>query len=380
MPGEGPGARGWGCRVGDQVHGRRGFMAALGLGAAGVATGGLGWLAGCSDDGGATKGAGGTSTTPPTRAIPAYDPERPYWEQGNFAPVTTEETFTDLEVTGSLPPELSGLFVRNGSNPPSGSSAHWFLGDGMVHGVSLSGGEAQWYRNRYVRTPINESGKDLLSFGGVPGKQNNQSNVALVHHAGKLLTTGEVGWPFELSPEDLSTVGRLGLRREAGRDDDRPPQGRPRHRAPALLRLRVRAAGADLLRGRPRRAPRRGEPHRRRPLHDDPRLRHHRARRRVLGGAGDVRGVDPTTRTPTSPSTGTRTAPAASASCRSTARATRSAGSTSTRRTCSTASTPTATATTWCCGSTSCPRCSAPGATCCPRTSPSTASAPGAIG
>lgn len=40
-----------------------------------------------------------------------------------------------------------------------------------------------------------------------PGNQNNQSNVAVVHHAGKLLSTGEVGWPFELGPTDLSTVG-----------------------------------------------------------------------------------------------------------------------------------------------------------------------------
>jgi carotenoid cleavage dioxygenase-like enzyme len=196
--------------MGDRsVQGRRAFMGALGLGAAGIATGGLGWLAGCGGDDAPRPGrreeAGGT--TAGTRDVPDYDPDRPYWEQGNFAPVTTEETVTDLQVTGSLPPELNGLFVRNGSNPPSGTSAHWFLGDGMVHGVSLTGGTAAWYRNRYVRTPLNEAGADLLSFGGVPGKQNNQSNVALVHHAGKLLTTGEVGWPYQLQPTDLSTVG-----------------------------------------------------------------------------------------------------------------------------------------------------------------------------
>src|SRR5690606_23945255 len=126
---------------------------------------------------------------------------------GNFAAVTTEETVTDLEVSGSIPPELTGLFVRNGSNPPSGTSLHWFLGDGMIHGVRLRRGSAQWYRNRYVRTPLVEVGKDLLEFGGVPGRENNQSNVALIHHAGRLLSLGEVGWPFELSPGDLATVG-----------------------------------------------------------------------------------------------------------------------------------------------------------------------------
>ncbi|MBA3280693.1 MAG: carotenoid oxygenase family protein [Acidimicrobiia bacterium] len=190
------------------------MLRTLGLGAAGISVGGLGLLAGCSSDGepdtrgaGDRRNAGGPTTTQPRRDIAAYDPDRPYWEQGNFAPVTTEETFTDLRVTGSIPSGLSGLFVRNGSNPPTGKSAHWFLGDGMVHGVRLVDGRAKWYRNRYVQTPLQVARKDLLDFGGVPGKENNQSNVALVHHAGKLLTTGEVGWPFELDPRDLSTVG-----------------------------------------------------------------------------------------------------------------------------------------------------------------------------
>src|SRR5690606_10877452 len=101
---------------------------------------------------------------------------------------------------------LSGLFVRNGSNPPSGSALHWFLGDGMVHGVRLSDGTAQWYRNRYVATSVHEAGGDLTA-AGMPGKGNNQSNVALIHHGGKLLATGEIGWPYELDPSDLSTVG-----------------------------------------------------------------------------------------------------------------------------------------------------------------------------
>lgn len=190
---------------------RRAFLRALGLGATGVSMGGLGFALGCTGDGGAGGSGGGdaatgteTGTTAPR---PPYDPSLPYWEQGNFAAVTTEETFTDLEVTGSIPPELSGLFVRNGSNPPTGTALHWFLGDGMIHGVRLERGRARWYRNRYVQTPLALAQKDLLSFGAPPGRENNQSNVALVHHAGRLLSLGEVGWPFELSTADLSTVG-----------------------------------------------------------------------------------------------------------------------------------------------------------------------------
>jgi carotenoid cleavage dioxygenase len=190
---------------------RRAVLRALGLGAAGLSLGGLGFAAGCAGDdepgGGAGGGGGRAEGGGPDPTVRPYDPARPYWEQGNFAAVTTEETVTDLAVTGTIPPELSGLFVRNGSNPPTGTALHWFLGDGMVHGVRLERGRAAWYRNRYVRTPLAEAGQDLLSFGGPPGRANNQSNVSVVHHADRLLTLGEVGWPFELSTADLSTVG-----------------------------------------------------------------------------------------------------------------------------------------------------------------------------
>lgn len=37
--------------------------------------------------------------------------------QGNFAPINTEITTDTLEVIGELPPDLSGIFVRNGPNP-----------------------------------------------------------------------------------------------------------------------------------------------------------------------------------------------------------------------------------------------------------------------
>ena len=187
---------------------RRAVLRSLGLGAAGLSVGGLGVLTGCSSDDPdrASSAAGGSSSTAApssTVARTPYDPDVPYWEQGNFVAVTTEETATNLAVKGAIPSGLSGLFVRNGSNPPTGKSLHWFLGDGMVHGVRIQDGKAAWYRNRYVQTPLHKANEDL----GVPGKANNQSNVAVVHHGGKLLTTGEVGWPFELDPKDLSTIG-----------------------------------------------------------------------------------------------------------------------------------------------------------------------------
>lgn len=54
--------------------------------------------------------------------------QTPWFLRGNYAPVFDEVTDTNLSVTGSIPSGLSGLYVRNGSNPKTarpdtGSSA-----------------------------------------------------------------------------------------------------------------------------------------------------------------------------------------------------------------------------------------------------------------
>src|SRR5881275_758525 len=69
-----------------------------------------------------------------------------------FEPVADEVTAHDLPVAGTLPPQLTGLYVRNGPNPRPGSPLPFIVGDGMVHGVRLAAGRALWYRNRYVKT------------------------------------------------------------------------------------------------------------------------------------------------------------------------------------------------------------------------------------
>ncbi len=134
------------------------------------------------------------------------DPAQPWWLQNNFAPVADEIEVFDLEIRGALPPELNGFFIRNGSNPRSGESPHWFMGDGMLHSVHLEGGRALSYRNRYVRTPLYEKGYSGLE-GGLPLGGNNQSNVSVIWHGGKLLSSGEVGAGYAIDPNDLSTIG-----------------------------------------------------------------------------------------------------------------------------------------------------------------------------
>ncbi|MFN7660872.1 MAG: carotenoid oxygenase family protein, partial [Dolichospermum sp.] len=131
--------------------------------------------------------------------------------QGNFAPINTEITTDTLEVIGELPPELSGMFVRNGPNPqrnPIGQY-HWFDGDGMLHGVQLHHGKAT-YKNRYVRTKgwniEHEAGKAIWTGMLEPpqldnphGISKNTANTALVWHNKQLLALWEGGAPHHIS-------------------------------------------------------------------------------------------------------------------------------------------------------------------------------------
>ena len=155
-------------------------------------------LVGCGGD-----GRSKTAATPTT-----LDPSLSRYLQGPYGPVAEERTLTDLEVVGSLPPELTGAYVRNGPNPwpiPTGEY-DWFTGDGMVHGVRLDAGRATWYRNRWIRTEAR--GDDP---GGPPepfAASANKANTSIVQHAGKTMALYEVGLPHELDDE-LGTVGRI---------------------------------------------------------------------------------------------------------------------------------------------------------------------------
>jgi carotenoid cleavage dioxygenase-like enzyme len=106
----------------------------------------------------------------------------------NFEPVPRETTAYDLPATGVIPSELHGRYLRNGPNP-RGSSAHWFLGEGMIHGVRLSAGRAEWYRSRWVDSP-----------------EHGLANTHVVHHAGRTFALVESHRPVEIS-DDLDVIG-----------------------------------------------------------------------------------------------------------------------------------------------------------------------------
>jgi len=140
------------------------------------------------------------------------EPANPYLE-GFLAPVSAEVTATDLSVTGHIPDHLDGRYLRNGPNPAAEvdpATYHWFSGDGMVHGVALQGGQARWYRNRWVRS------QSVCATLGEPaparlnpraGMLGLGANTNVLTHAGRTLALVEGGVAnYELTDE-LDTVG-----------------------------------------------------------------------------------------------------------------------------------------------------------------------------
>lgn len=112
--------------------------------------------------------------------------------EGAFAPVTEEVTAYDLPVTGRIPAELNGRYLRNGPNALGVEDpvVHiWGMGQGMVHGVRLRDGRAEWYRNRFVRTP-----------GYAP-------MVHVFEHARRVFAFAEGGLPAAELDDELNTIG-----------------------------------------------------------------------------------------------------------------------------------------------------------------------------
>lgn len=135
------------------------------------------------------------------------------WLEGRFAPIETECTETSLRVTGQVPVDLNGLYLRNGPNPiepPNSGAYHWFMGEAMVHGIRLGDGNAQWYRNRYLGM---DGVQRRLGRERLPGPRRGTFetvNTNIIGHGGRLWALVEAGpYPVELDSE-LNTL-RHGL-------------------------------------------------------------------------------------------------------------------------------------------------------------------------
>jgi carotenoid cleavage dioxygenase len=131
--------------------------------------------------------------------------------EGDFAPVREELTVTELAVTGTVPDHLDGRYVRNGPNPVvdlDPAIYHWFMGSGMVHGVRIRDGRAEWYRNRWVRSPdVARALGEHSRPGPVHAGFDFAANTNVIGQAGRTFAIVEGGpRPYELT-EELDTIG-----------------------------------------------------------------------------------------------------------------------------------------------------------------------------
>ena len=145
---------------------------------------------------------------------------------GNYLPVEREIDVDNLQViSGRIPKDLSGAYMRNGPNPLFKPIyyAYPMDGDGMIHAVYFDNGKVR-YRNRFVRTsgfvteqragraiygslthpvPIDPA---LIGPGGDPGPIKNGAFISVLRHGGHLLALDEASTCYELTM-DLDTIG-----------------------------------------------------------------------------------------------------------------------------------------------------------------------------
>ena len=184
-------------------------------------------------------------------------PEHNYLE-GNFGPVHEEVTAVDLPVTGTIPAELDGRFIRNGPNPIDRADPekyHWFTGDGMVHGVRLRGGRPSGTATAGCAAPRSRprsaSAAPPTPYGdGVPSFAANTNVVSI---GGQTYAIVEAGSPPVELTDELETVGRSNFGGTLPARVHRPPQARPADGRAARRRvllglwehIRYMSVGAD---------------------------------------------------------------------------------------------------------------------------------------
>lgn len=147
-------------------------------------------------------------------------PELPMFA-GINAPCRVETDIADLEVVGTIPPDLDGAFYRVGADhqyPPRFHNDVPFNGDGMVTMFRIRNGRVS-LKSRYVQTDRfkaeRAAGKAL--FGryrnrftddpSVAGMNRNLANTNVLIHHGVLLALREDSPPVALDPVTLETIG-----------------------------------------------------------------------------------------------------------------------------------------------------------------------------
>lgn len=148
-------------------------------------------------------------------------PDTPDFTGSLYAPSRFEGEVFDLEVDGTIPPELSGAFVQVAPDPqypPMLGDDIVFNGDGVVTAFRFRNGHVDLQR-RYVLTDrLKAQRAARKSLHGVyrnpftddpsvSGLSPSTANTNVVPFAGKLLALKEDSLPVALDPETLETFG-----------------------------------------------------------------------------------------------------------------------------------------------------------------------------
>lgn len=141
---------------------------------------------------------------------PSHGADDNAYLSGNFAPMASEITAVNLKTRGRIPAELEGRLLRIGPSPigpVNRTFYHWFTGTGLVHGLRLRGGRAEWYRSRFT---MSADAAAALSKPPIPGPGNGQTAVnthvtAIGDRVYAIVEAGQV--PIELD-YNLESVAR----------------------------------------------------------------------------------------------------------------------------------------------------------------------------
>lgn len=154
------------------------------------------------------------------------DDDHPY-RTGAWRPQKVEYDATDLAMEGVIPDDLEGVYLRNTENPlhPNIERYHPFDGDGMIHLMAFSNGQAV-YRNRFVRTQglAIEADAGCAQWSGLAEsplkaprtdgwgartRMKDASSTDIVVHAGLALSSFyQCGDLYQMDPWTLEDKGR----------------------------------------------------------------------------------------------------------------------------------------------------------------------------
>lgn len=154
------------------------------------------------------------------------DDTHPY-RTGAWRPQFREYDAWDLDVEGTIPDDLNGVYLRNTENPlfEPIKRYHPFDGDSMLHSISFENGEAR-YANRFVRTDgflaeqeakqslwagITERPTSALAehgWGARTMMKDNASTDVVVHGGKALASFYQCGELYALDPRSLTDLGK----------------------------------------------------------------------------------------------------------------------------------------------------------------------------